>query len=537
MLLALGLFAYMTFHIGVLRFDRALYNRYIVTFKDVSGLSRKADVKIAGVKVGWIDSVVLFCTDSEQCPESAAEVTIMVLKDYIIHSDAYALVRQEGFLGNKYIELIPGDPYLPVIPSGGRLLRKSLEPISVDDILRQVKHIASNVDDITSSLKEVLGGPQGTQQVRTTLDNFNSAVNSVSSLAGSIERIVRHNEQNVNFILSDLRDVSKELKYNVQRIGDDVHQLAHDLETNVFPAFQTSVQTIAQTVDRDFSRITTKLEGTSVSLDEAALQVRDGFKNVSEVAQKLNEGRGVLGKLINEDETYRDIKIAVSGLKNYLAKVDTLGIVVDAHSESMHRPICPYTFQNAKGYFNLRIHPNEDHFYLIGIVGSTLGYIEREVKFRRWFTAQGCPLIPDDLNLRDRDILRFAPRKDTIEQKLDRFTINAQFGKIFKDIAVRFGIFENTAGIAVDYDIPFDCERLRWVMSLEAFDLRGRMRLADDRPHLKWINNVFVTRNIYLTFGADDFISRRSKNAFFGFGIRFADDDLKYLLSKANLTW
>jgi hypothetical protein len=38
--------------------------------------------------------------------------------------------------------------------------------------------------------------------------------------------------------------------------------------------------------------------------------------------------------------------------------------------------------------------------------------------------------------------------------------------------------------------------------------------------------------NIYMTFGADDFISRRNANAFFGCGVRFGDDDIKYLASR-----
>jgi hypothetical protein len=38
-------------------------------------------------------------------------------------------------------------------------------------------------------------------------------------------------------------------------------------------------------------------------------------------------------------------------------------------------------------------------------------------------------------------------------------------------------------------------------------------------------------RNLYFAFGADDFISRHNANAFFGGGIRFGDDDLKYFFS------
>ena len=51
-LAALAILVYMASQIGAFRFDRIRYNTYSMNCKDVSGLSRKAMVKIAGVNVG-----------------------------------------------------------------------------------------------------------------------------------------------------------------------------------------------------------------------------------------------------------------------------------------------------------------------------------------------------------------------------------------------------------------------------------------------------------------------------------------------------
>jgi len=90
--------------------------------------------------------------------------------------------------------------------------------------------------------------------------------------------------------------------------------------------------------------------------------------------------------------------------------------------------------------------------------------------------------------------------------------------------------------VGIDYDIPFNSDKLRWVTTFEAFDMRGRDRLNDQRPHLKWINRVFLLRNLYVNFGADDFISRHNANAFFGIGLRFGDDDIKYFISRLGMS-
>jgi len=125
---------------------------------------------------------------------------------------------------------------------------------------------------------------------------------------------------------------------------------------------------------------------------------------------------------------------------------------------------------------------------------------------------------------------------ETVDRELDVYKFGFQFGKIYKDIAFRFGLFENTVGFGVDVDIPFGCpDLLRWVTTFEAFDFRGRDRINDERPHFKWINRVFLLRNIYFAFGADDFISKQNANGFFGGGIRFCDDDVKFLLSAVGI--
>ena len=121
------------------------------------------------------------------------------------------------------------------------------------------------------------------------------------------------------------------------------------------------------------------------------------------------------------------------------------------------------------------------------------------------------------------------------ERKMDQFLWGFQIGKIYKDVALRAGIIENSGGFGIDVDIPFGTDNFRWVTSFEVFDMRGRNRFDDSRPHLKWLNRVFLFKNMYMAFGADDFVSRNNANAFFGGGIRFSDDDVKYIAGKVGL--
>lgn len=520
-LAAIAVFIYMGFQIGAFRFDRGNYVEYIMYFKDVAGLSRKADVKIAGVKVGWVESVRLAPIDNQTC----AQATVMVLRDYSLYQDSHAIVRQDGLLGPHFIEIIPGDPLLQRLDPGDTLAKPAVAPVSIDELLQQFKKIASHVEDVTDSFRGAMGGDEGKERMRELFDNLHTTAEKMSSFSDTLERSFVRNEDNINKLLE---------------IGNHVDRLSMQLERDVFPSVQEGIDKIANAFDRDFDRVATRIETSVEAFEQASVQARDGLRNVSSVAEKIDEGKGVLGKLVNEDETYQDLKVAVQGFKNYVTKLDRIQFVFDTHFEGFYRRAENYHLENAKGYFDVRIHPNEDHFYLVQIATNEKGYAYRDKMEIDYVNARGEVVDPLDLtvdpdrgqqlNIDPGDLL--FERKTNYKRNTIKFGL--QFGKIYKNIAFRFGLFEGSAGAGVDIDIPFGTDQFRWVTTLEFFDLHGWNRCDDNRPHIKWINRMFVLNSIYVTAGADDFASKRNASAFFGLGARFGDDDVKYLLGSVS---
>lgn len=507
---SLAIFLYMGFKIGSFRFDRSDYNEYTMYFKDVSGLTRKAEVKIAGVTVGWVESVNLYADHVQQ-----AETKVMVKKDFNLYDDARGMVRQDGLLGPKFIELIPGNPELLKLQTGQALREPAISPVSVDELMRKFGHIASNVESITDSLKSVMGDGPGQDQLRNIMENINITAERLASFSTSLEKSFARNEEHIDALLA---------------IGTHVKAITTKLENDVLPAVQEGIEKIANVFDRDFNRVAGTLATTAQSIEQASLQARDGFTSITSVAAKIDEGRGLLGKLVNEEETYRDLKVAVQGLKNYFAKVDTLQIVFDAHGETMHRPAENYRYEDSKFYFDMRIHPNEDHFYLVQLASSEKGWRDERETLKTRFDDCG-DILPTDKWIKPP----IADADNAPRERVQTFTRNTlkfglQFGKVFRDLAFRIGLFENTGGVAIDYDIPFESDKFRWVTTFELFDMNGWNRLHDRRPHLKWLNRMFFMRNLYITFGADDFVSKRNANGFVGLGLRFGDDDVKYIL-------
>jgi len=495
---AIAVFMLMILGIGAFRLSSSGYVAYNISFDDVAGLSRKAEVKMAGVKVGWIEDLVLME------PYHKARATIMVNAKYKLYDNAYAVVRQEGLIGTKYLEVVPGDPLLPSLSPGSSLSKSGQESISMDDLMFKFNNIATHVEQITDSMRDAFNYSNRGDQLNMMMENMSAAADKFNSLANSLNLVATNNEENMQSIIADFQSFARTLR-------DDMPSLAENLNR------------------------------LSLNVESATQEASDGFQSISSVIEKIDEGRGLLGKLVNEDDMYRDIKDAVTGMKNYLLKFQTLGVVFDCHSESMYRPVDNFAYADSKGYFNVRIHTSESFFYLAQIVASERGFLSREYEYTTYFDDRNRILdyseLPDIESSSDAARNKFAYAPQKLTRKRNPTAFGFQFGKIYKDIAFRFGLLEGSFGCGADYYIPFSNEKIAWTTTLEAFDFKGLQRydMNDRRPHLKWMNRIFFLNNLYVVFGADDFISSTNANGFWGLGIRFGDDDMKYLLSKFGL--
>jgi phospholipid/cholesterol/gamma-HCH transport system substrate-binding protein len=107
--------------------------RVNVSFPEATQLSKEAEVRISGVKVGKVRKV-------EPNEETGLTATVLELDSRFapIPSDTRAILRQKTLLGETYVELTPGSPGDgPAVPDGGELTQGNVsETVELDEILR-----------------------------------------------------------------------------------------------------------------------------------------------------------------------------------------------------------------------------------------------------------------------------------------------------------------------------------------------------------------------------------------------------------------
>ncbi|MGO9621967.1 MAG: outer membrane lipid asymmetry maintenance protein MlaD [Desulfobaccales bacterium] len=111
-LLGLVCLAYLAIHLGKMEVWGGGY-RVVANFDNVSGLGLGAAVEVAGVQVGRVEAIRL-------TPGDRAVVTLRLEPGLQLHDDAIASVRTKGIIGDKFIQLSPGNSE-KLISAGGTI--------------------------------------------------------------------------------------------------------------------------------------------------------------------------------------------------------------------------------------------------------------------------------------------------------------------------------------------------------------------------------------------------------------------------------
>ncbi|HSP34605.1 MAG TPA: hypothetical protein VLU46_09850, partial [Thermoanaerobaculia bacterium] len=242
------------------------------------------------------------------------------------------------------------------------------------------------------------------------------------------------------------------------------------------------------------------------------------------ITGQVRSGQGTVGKLIYDQEAYNRLNTAlgsvesgVNELKNVLGRANRIGLDIGLKADYLagaSTRVDNVDFgTRTRSAVMLRLTPNieKNRFYNIELADDPHGR-QREVD---WTTTVTDPRTG------------VTQTTNTHQTRYDRdYRISAQAGWLLDKLALRVGLFENTGGGGVDYQYN---PRLRVVG--EAFDFGGRYA---NKPHVRAYGEYTIrmekpnTPRIFVTTGVDNPLNDFS--VMVGGGIRWRDDDLKYLL-------
>lgn len=500
MLVILGILGFFILKIEDVKVSRTgNHKKVTAVFDSVAGLDNKSAVRVAGVRVGKVTKIDLR-------DDGKAAVEMEIDRDVQLHANAKAHVANLGLLGEKYIELEPGSPNQPVIGEQKKgVMLPGTQPATIDQVTDQISAIATDVKAITESLRASIGTPNGQAQLQDIVAN-------VDNITKQVRDLIAANRMNVDATMANAQAITAQLKTQIPRLADSIERVANSM---------------SGTVNENRADVHKTIE----NLKTLSADLRTTSDNLGAITTQMRSGQGTVGKLLYSDETGNRLNTAlasveggVNELKNTLGRVSRvqldLGMNADYYAGlPQRREGVENLGGNSRSAVWLRLTPNpteNNRFYNVELADTPLGH--QKEKLFETTTLNPVTGVPTTTI--------------TKETQFDQgFVVSAQAGWHLGAFDARVGLIDSTGGGGVDWRFN---PRIR--LTGEAFDFSQRY---DKNPHLRLFGEYTLreakakTPMIFIRSGVDNPFN--STAFIFGGGIRWRDDDLKYLLGSVPI--
>jgi phospholipid/cholesterol/gamma-HCH transport system substrate-binding protein len=465
-LLALG---YLILRAEQIRIFAPRGERLLARFDSVAGLDDQSAIRVAGVRVGRVDGIELRGRD--------ALVRLLLERDVPLTEGTTAVIKNLGLLGDKYVELIPGPE--GAAPLGEGAVIEGVPSASIDEVMASVGRVAD-------SLRSVSGQLSGELEVQGPLGRL---VVNLEHTSAELRDLVVANRDQLDATVANFREVSAVLARELPRLSEQLGGLLAEVRAVVgenrgaLNAGLTNVE-----------KLTSDLQ---VSVD-----------NLNQISGRLARGEGTLGKLLTSEQAHDEL---IGALESVQGGVETLTSTVGRINKlQLDLALQGYYLQEAEGShgsFSIDIDPQSGRLYRVAVVDDPSGRTRSK-------TQTITTTLPDGT------VATEVIETETVE---DDTTLSALFGfPVGERYRLWAGLVESSFGVQVDYR-PHE----RFDFSVEAFDFD---RAGELDPHLRLTAAWRPLEHFYLLGGYDDPLVSERDSLFVGAGVRWRDDDLKYLL-------
>ena len=493
-------------------------NKVKIHVDDATGLRRKSPVRTLGLEIGFINNVTL---DGEK-----VLITVCVTGPVKLNPDTKAYIRSQGFLGDKFLELRPVDLNGAVTPE------KTSRVESPAPVAAETKEIPA--EPTKDEVKSVSGAPveetKNTKPGTVILDKVDPNTKKKSKQENSSAPLKSHGRI-FSLLFPNIALADEAFAGEALAAAPPVKEgptLSASRETEI----QDMVKKVGKLVDqltlmvgdlrevtqqKDFKEMVVNLNSAMKhlefllrpngklikNLDATMESLKNTMANAEVVMAKVKNGEGTVGKFINDPSIFDDIKTAIKNVNMLLGKASNLKTYVELEADSMP------TYDGTKGKFSLLIAPNPTKYYLVGIALDTRG---KDRKTTTFTTVNGSPVTTEVKTVNEESGIK----------------LTAVFGKYFGGLDLRAGFIESNGAVGAGY--WFDEDRKYGIHADIYSPGKGQGLTA------RIYGKARVYSALYLTGGIDSLTKYNYNNAkkstyYFGAGLFFDDEDIKYLLA------
>lgn len=289
-------------------FSRKL--RLKARFVDANGLREGSEVRLAGVRVGKVDKILLL--EPSTVPSAPRVEAQMVIDSTIdgrpasdrIRSDSTAQQGSPSLLGNEMlINITPGTSNGKPVQDGTILPSSSSNTVndfatSGTDLAQRLSKLSDEISGLVQSIKKGEGTIGRLFSDEALYNNLNATIRETQDVMTA----VRSGNGSAGKFINN-----PELYNNANDIAVQLKSIAEDLRAGRGSAGKFL------TDDEFYTRINRTADRLDKSVDQINLMIAE-----------INAGHGTLGKLIKDEQIYNDARTAIARFNTTAERVDNM---------------------------------------------------------------------------------------------------------------------------------------------------------------------------------------------------------------------
>jgi len=252
--------------------------KFYAIYSHVDGLNVSKPVLVNGFQIGRV-------SDMKLQPSGKTVVEFKINKDYPIPENSVARLMSTDLLGNKAIEFELGNS--TVYADNKDTLRSNVERSlaeTVQPVQKKAENIIAKMDSLLTSVNTILN-PAFQKNVDRSFKSIASTLETIEGTTKKVDGLVGSEGGRIAKILANFESISSNLRNNNEHISHIVSNFD-----------QMSDQVAKSNIKETLANANKAVSDLQVAID------------------KINNGKGSIGLLLNDDRMYNNLNDAASNL-------------------------------------------------------------------------------------------------------------------------------------------------------------------------------------------------------------------------------
>ncbi|NUP05863.1 MAG: MCE family protein [Polyangiaceae bacterium] len=325
-LVGMFLLALVVFLVGEERnlFDPSV--TFTTSFVDVQGLKPGAPVRMGGIDVGQVERVGY---DEQNPADSTVYVYFWIKQSEAerIKIDTKAKIANKGLLGDKMIELVPGESN-EVAKQGAHF-----EGEKPSDMFGKIEVMATKAEAVIDNIEKAtrpLGDEKLHQNIQGSVASVNTILKEVAEGDGYMHKVLSDPQEaeRISATIQSLEGTAKEAEGLLKDVRGVVGRVrsgpgfAHDVlygegpkGLNEFASAANEVALTLKGVRENESLAHDLLYGGKGDTSQVIKNVADLTGDLKAIVADMRAGKGTIGGLLVDPSIYEDVKVVLGNVQ------------------------------------------------------------------------------------------------------------------------------------------------------------------------------------------------------------------------------